>query len=248
MKAGHGDQPSGPGVGPVMNHTSGLRGAILARVLQLVGAQVFFGLVLFLSAGTWRWSRAWFYLGLVVCLLACNAAWVLPRNPEIIAERGRRHRGTSRFDKVILPIYSAAGLATFAVSGLDVRFGSTMLPPAWAAIGAALVAGGMIPVAGAMAVNRHLEQTARIQHDRGHQVTTAGPYTYVRHPMYAGLVLQSLGAPLVLGSAWALLPAAATIALIVIRTAFEDRMLRAQLPGYADYAARTRYRLLPGVW
>jgi protein-S-isoprenylcysteine O-methyltransferase Ste14 len=107
---------------------------------------------------------------------------------------------------------------------------------------------GSIPIAGAMATNPHLETTVRIQEDRGHRVSTSGPYRVVRHPMYVGAILQFAGAPLVLGSLWACLPVAAAPVLFIVRTALEDRTLRRELPGYEAYAQRTRYRLLPGVW
>lgn len=77
---------------------------------------------------------------------------------------------------------------------------------------------------------------------------TTGPYRFVRHPMCTGLILGSAAPPLILGSAWALVPAAATMILFVVRTALEHRTLRAELQGYAEYARQTRYRLLPGIW
>jgi hypothetical protein len=93
-----------------------------------------------------------------------------------------------------------------------------------------------------------LSRFARIQDDRGHIVVTSGPYGYVRHPMYAGVIVLFLCIPLVLGSWLALLPGAANAVLMVIRARQEDRMLRAELGGYEAYAHRVRYRLLPGVW
>jgi protein-S-isoprenylcysteine O-methyltransferase Ste14 len=66
--------------------------------------------------------------------------------------------------------------------------------------------------------------------------------------MYLGVIVFMLSIPLVLGSGWALVPAALIGALFVLRTALEDRTLQAELPGYKEYAARVRYRLIPGVW
>jgi protein-S-isoprenylcysteine O-methyltransferase Ste14 len=88
----------------------------------------------------------------------------------------------------------------------------------------------------------------RIQEDRNHRVVAKGPYRIVRHPMYAGVILGVLGLPLALGSWWALIPAGLLSGLFVVRTALEDQMLLRQLPGYAEYAQRTRHRLLPGIW
>jgi protein-S-isoprenylcysteine O-methyltransferase Ste14 len=97
-------------------------------------------------------------------------------------------------------------------------------------------------------VNRNLEQTVRIQNDRGHRVATEGPYRWVRHPMYLGMVLALPGSVLLLGSAWAFVPAAVALAALVARTALEDRTLRRDLEGYSEYSKRTPYRLIPGLW
>jgi protein-S-isoprenylcysteine O-methyltransferase Ste14 len=99
-----------------------------------------------------------------------------------------------------------------------------------------------------MAANRYLETTVRIQEERGHQVVNSGPYRFVRHPMYVGVILQFMALPMVLGSKWAFVPAGVVVLLFVIRTGLEDRTLRNELAGYAQYAESTRYRLLPGVW
>jgi protein-S-isoprenylcysteine O-methyltransferase Ste14 len=88
----------------------------------------------------------------------------------------------------------------------------------------------------------------RIQADRGHKVVTTGPYRLVRHPAYAGLIVFMLASALALESLWALIPAAMVVVVLIVRTALEDRTLLAELPGYAEYAQRTRFRLLPGIW
>jgi protein-S-isoprenylcysteine O-methyltransferase Ste14 len=92
-----------------------------------------------------------------------------------------------------------------------------------------------------------LERGLRVQADRDQRVVTGGPYRIARYPLYAGMMLQALGLPLLLGSRWALLPAVAFVLLLARRTAIEDRMLQRDLEGYAQYAQRTRARLLPGL-
>ena len=100
-----------------------------------------------------------------------------------------------------------------------------------------------------MLVNTHFEKTVRIQTDRNHKVIDTGPYRVVRHPGYLGLIAGFiLSAPLLLGSWWAFVPAVASTATLIVRTALEDRTLREELDGYEDYARRVRYRLVPGVW
>ncbi|MBE3086692.1 MAG: isoprenylcysteine carboxylmethyltransferase family protein, partial [Bacteroidetes bacterium] len=84
--------------------------------------------------------------------------------------------------------------------------------------------------------------------DRSHQVATSGPYKYVRHPGYVGFIVLNLATPLILGSIWALIPAAILSILFIIRTSLEDRTLRNELEGYKEYAQKVQYRLIPGIW
>jgi protein-S-isoprenylcysteine O-methyltransferase Ste14 len=99
-----------------------------------------------------------------------------------------------------------------------------------------------------MVANRFFSAVVRIQRDRGHEVVTTGPYRVLRHPAYAGGLLAYLSFPFMLDALWALLPALGVVAALIARTALEDRALNAELPGYAAYAARTRSRLIPGLW
>ena len=107
---------------------------------------------------------------------------------------------------------------------------------------------GMIAATWVMGVNKFAEPGVRIQTERGHRVVETGPYAYVRHPMYLGMLFLLPGYALALGSYAALIPAGVMAALLIVRTKFEDAMLQAELPGYKEYAQRVRYRLLPGVW
>jgi protein-S-isoprenylcysteine O-methyltransferase Ste14 len=96
--------------------------------------------------------------------------------------------------------------------------------------------------------NTYLSRMARIQDDRNQTVVSSGPYRFVRHPMYLGIIILMVCLPLALGSRWALIPAALIGLLFVVRTINEDRMLIEELPGYRDYARAVRYRILPGIW
>jgi protein-S-isoprenylcysteine O-methyltransferase Ste14 len=100
----------------------------------------------------------------------------------------------------------------------------------------------------AMACNAFFSEGVWIQTERGHSVTSNGPYRYVRHPGYVGAILSQVSTPFLLGSPWALIPSVASGVLYMVRTYFEDKTLREELPGYQEYAQQTRYRLLPGVW
>ena len=111
-----------------------------------------------------------------------------------------------------------------------------------------MLTGGIAVTTWAQAVNPFFEPAVRIQKERAQQVITSGPYRFVRHPGYAAAIVMFVGIPLALASWWGLLPAGLAIALLVVRTGLEDRLLQAELSGYSDYARRTSHRLVPGIW
>jgi protein-S-isoprenylcysteine O-methyltransferase Ste14 len=112
----------------------------------------------------------------------------------------------------------------------------------------ALLVLGYVVGSWALIVNRFFSGVVRIQKDRDQHVVTSGPYAFVRHPGYLGACFIYLGMVLMLGSPWALIPYVFDVIILVIRTALEDRYLRAGLPGYTQYAQHTRFRLIPGIW
>ncbi|HEY3451284.1 MAG TPA: isoprenylcysteine carboxylmethyltransferase family protein [Myxococcales bacterium] len=205
--------------------------------------------VMFAAAGSARWGPGWRFIAALFGLLAFNAPVLLLTNREIVKERLKTHRDTEPFDRTFAALDCLGLLALVIVAGLDAgRFGWAVLPPWLAWTGVALMAAGDLLCLWAMRTNRFVETTVRIQEDRGHQVITTGPYHYVRHPMYAGFIPMTAGMALVLESAWALVPAALLCGLVIWRLLREERVLAARLPGYTEYMAETRWRLVPGIW
>ena len=125
---------------------------------------------------------------------------------------------------------------------------SAPMSAAWRIAGLVTFLSGIGMFVYAMSVNRFFSSVVRIQEERGHHVIDSGPYAHVRHPGYLGMLLLGATMPLALGSWWAFLPGSALVAFAFRRLWIEDRFLAANLPGYREYAARVRYRLLPGVW
>ena len=207
--------------------------------------------LLFVPAGRLDWIEAWALIAAYGVLLAGYAWWGLRRDPDQLRERGRARKAANvkPWDKTIMAAYTVLLLLTLVVAGLDAgryRWSAVPLPAkllAWLALAAASAL-----IFWAITTNTYLSRMARIQEDRGQVVVTAGPYRYVRHPMYLGIIILFLGMPVALGSWWALLPGAAIGLLFVLRTVKEDRMLREELPGYPEYAQHIRYRLVPGIW
>lgn len=228
--------------------TPQLKAGVAKRLTQLGGLLVVYGLLLFLPAGRLDWPWAWGMLGLYVTMVAANAVVLLRVNPELIARRAEG-AGQKGWDRVLTSVWALMGLAGLVAAGLDQRLGWTgPLPVAGHAAGAVGYGLGAALFSWAMAVNAYFSTVVRVQADRGHTVCTTGPYRFVRHRGYVGAILQALAAPLLLGSLWALVPGVLSAGLIVTRTVLEDRTLRAELPGYADYSRAVRYRLLPGLW
>jgi protein-S-isoprenylcysteine O-methyltransferase Ste14 len=121
--------------------------------------------------------------------------------------------------------------------------------PGWAIVlGYAANLVSIAITAWAQAVNPFFEPGVRLQTERKQHVIDSGPYRFVRHPGYVGALLAFAGVPLALGSWWGLVPTAVASALLIVRTSWEDRLLRENLAGYADYARRVGFRLFPGLW
>ncbi len=229
-----------------------LKAGIIRRMVQVLITILIQAVVLFLSAGTLRWWDAWVYVGIYLAGVAVNAVFMLRLNPETIVERGGAAASTNwkEWDKIVGIVFAVLYfIGILVVAGLDERFGWTGQIGLVTHIVAfvAYVLGGAL-FSWAMISNAYFSTAVRIQDDRGHTVCNAGPYRFVRHPGYVGIILQSLVAPLMFGSLWALLAGALASLSLIIRTALEDRMLQEELDGYSEYAEQTRYRLLPGVW
>ena len=147
-----------------------------------------------------------------------------------------------------LVLNAPAIIAVYVVAVLELRDGVSSTPDTAWMLGLAIFVSGWALLTWSLVVNPFLEKTVRIQTDHGHRVIDTGPYAYVRHPFYVGFVCWMLSTPLLLGSTWAFIPAVLTGVGIVIRTELEDRTIHREFPGYADYAARIRFRLIPRVW
>ena len=205
------------------------------------------GLV-FVLARRLGWTLGWIYVGIVVATLTINLACLLRWNPELIRRRMRLGKFTKTWDKVWAVLFALVMIAIYVVAVIEARDGVSSAPGAAWLLGLAIFVPGWALVTWSMVVNPFFEKTVRIQTDHGHRVIETGPYAYVRHPGYVGFAGWMLSTPLLLASAWAFVPALIAVIGFVIRTALEDRMLHAELPGYTEYATRVRFRLIPGVW
>lgn len=223
--------------------------ALVRRLLQmlfLIGLQ---GLALFIAAGSLAWAAAWIYIGLYTGLAVVGAVVLLPAHSDLLVERSRGAAGGKRWDFWVTRLLFVTTLGILGTAGLDKRLSwPPNLPLLAQVLGTLVFVAGYLLMLWAMAVNAFFSQTVRIQTERGHTLVTDGPYAYVRHPGYVGMLAITLGACFLLGSLWALLAWLPYVVLIIVRTRLEDRTLRAELPGYLDYVERTRFRLIPSSW
>lgn len=209
-------------------------------------------LILFISSGQLDWWEAWAMVGVMAVTTGVSRALIMKKQPDLVAERAAwtKASGAKAWDLKLMPFVAIYGPLLFWLgAGLDKRWNATPVLPFWLE-GLALV----IILAGygfstwAFLENRFFAAVVRIQTDRGQVVVQSGPYHFVRHPGYAGAVLGYMLTPVALGALWAYVPGLLLIGAVVLRTALEDRTLLAELPGYQEYAQKTKWRLLPGVW
>jgi protein-S-isoprenylcysteine O-methyltransferase Ste14 len=151
-------------------------------------------------------------------------------------------------DKKFMLVFGTTALVWFIAIGLDKRFHGSDIPVALQALGFVMLLLSTGVIMWVMRENSFAAPVIKLQTERGHHVVSTGPYAWVRHPMYSGTVLFFIGMPLLLGSWWGVAMAPLFFVLFAVRSGIEERTLIAGLPGYADYAARVRYRLLPGLW
>ena len=204
--------------------------------------------MLFLAAGTLNWIAGWAMVIVMAGWVVATALVVIPRYPELLAARTGPKKGAKTWDMALLGLYGVAMMIMWIVAGLDFRNNwSSGIGATAQVIAMLIVIGSYALVVWATGTNAFFSQVVRIQTERGHTVISSGPYRYVRHPAYVGMILVVLGAPIMLGSWWALIPGIICAMLIIVRTALEDRTLQAELPGYAEYAQRVHYRLVPGI-
>jgi len=199
----------------------------------------------------WDWWEAWTYAGISILGFAISRMLAAQRHPDILSERAKflQHEDAKPFDKILSPLVGLGGGIIPIIAGLDELFQwSPGFSPTVKIISLIIILAGYTLASYALIENRFFSGMVRIQTDRGHEVVSGGPYHWVRHPGYAGSLITYPVIPLLLDSEWTFIPAILLIIILVIRTYLEDKTLQKELPGYADYAKKVRYRLVPGVW
>ncbi len=224
---------------------------MLKAVVQNIAFTVLLALLLFLPAGTLAWPQGWIFLALFVGCSQATGFWLLKTDPALLAERMKSPFSADQRprDRAIMVAIMVSLGAWLVFMPLDARRFAWSHTPIWAqAIGAALIVGAFCGWATVLRANSFASVKVRVQQERGQTVISTGPYAVVRHPMYAYVLPLLIGTPLLLGSLWGLLGVVLAMPLLAARALGEEAVLMDGLPGYREYTAKVRFRLLPGIW
>jgi protein-S-isoprenylcysteine O-methyltransferase Ste14 len=213
--------------------------ALILLILPALAA-----VTIFTAAGRWDFPIIW---ALLLVLSIFSIAMATTSDPELIRER--RSPGPGNRDRFTRPIGIVLILSHWIIGGLDIgRFHWSPIPRALQIAGVVVYAMALSVNLYALRVNRFYSSVVRIQTERQHHVIDRGPYRFVRHPGYAATILAMLSGGVALGSWLAMIPIVLFALTFLRRTLLEDKLLRRDLPGYADYAARVRHRLIPRLF
>ena len=208
-------------------------------IIMMIGL----GLILFLTAGSLRYWQAWIYWAIFSALTLFITAYFFQRSPELLARRWQhKNQETVRKTPGFLNFFPLF----YFVAGFDFRFHWSTVP-VWVVVAANFMAFlGYLFIVIVFRENSYASGNITVEEEQ--PVIATGPYALIRHPMYAGMLLMVLFAPLALGSYWAVIPTLLFIPWTVIRIKNEEELLLKNLPGYQDYCAKIPYRLIPWVW
>ena len=212
----------------------------------------FYALLLFGPACTLHWWRAWVFLAVTVVVMALAIFSILPDNAGLFTQRAKGiiQKGQPLWDRVFVILLVVSYIGQIVFIPLDVfRFHLVSKPGELVSfLGLALYVAGWWIITLAMKVNPFAVPVVRLQEERHQRVIDTGVYAVVRHPMYTGFVPMVVGPALWLGSYIAALLAIIPIAVLAVRSVFEERFLKRELKGYDAYTKKVRYRLIPFVW
>ena len=228
----------------IMNAMSNNQKAVAMHLALIVATMA----LVFVPAGTLHYWQAWTFLVFYFVPSLAITAYLMAKDPKLLA---RRMRGgptaeKARAQKIIMSITSVGFIGLLVVPALDHRFGWSQMQPYAALAGDGLIAIGWIAIFFVFRENSFTSSTIEVADDQ--EVISSGPYALLRHPMYAGGLVMLLGMPIALGSWWGVLALVAMLPALIWRLLDEEKFLVENLPGYAEYKLRVRYRLIPGVW
>jgi protein-S-isoprenylcysteine O-methyltransferase Ste14 len=204
--------------------------------------------LLFVPAGTLDYWQAWVFLAAYFAWSLAITLYLMKKDPKLLERRMRggptAEKETSQ--KIIMLFTSLGFIGLLVLPALDHRFAWSDMTADMALAGDGLVAIGWLAILFVFRENTFTSATIELAPDQ--KVISTGPYARVRHPMYAGALVMLFGIPIALGSWWGLLIIVAMIPALIWRLLDEENFLARNLPGYAEYQSKVRYRLIPLIW
>ena len=218
---------------------------LLNALTKFICGLLLVGLLIFLPAGTLGYTYGWLFVGLLFGPMLIAGFVMMAKSPELLAKRldAKEKQGKQ---KGVVAFSGLMFIAGFVVAGLDHRFGWSKMPSTVVMIASALFLAAYVLYAEVMRENAYLSRTIKVE--KGQRVVDTGLYGIVRHPMYMATILLFLMIPLVLGSWYALIVFAFYPAIIIVRLKDEEDLLTRELPGYAEYKQKVKYRIIPFIW
>jgi protein-S-isoprenylcysteine O-methyltransferase Ste14 len=226
------------------------KGLIVRIIVRFISGLIVIGAILFGTAGTFNWTEAWIYLVIQFGWSISLSIYLWKHDIELLKDRMKIAKKSAKgWDKVMTFVIMPFYIPYLGLPGLDaVRYQWSSVPVWVKAVCFIVLIASFMWITWIMKENTFLSRFVEIQEDRGHKVITTGPYRFVRHPMYISALLLMIALPIALGSLYALIPMVFIIVFIIIRTHLEDKTLHNELEGYVEYAQKTKYRLIPGIW
>jgi len=224
---------------------------IINLILHDILVFAFSAASMFLAAGRWDWPDAVIFWLAYFFISLASGLYLIKIDSSLMRERQEaiRQKNVKAWDRWILAANMFLTTALFALIGLDAgRFGWSQVTLPLRVFGGVLMLLSFVLTLWASRTNTFMSAQVRIQTERGHQVVSGGPYAIVRHPMYAAMCMLYIGMPPLLKSWYGLIITLLMIAVVVVRVTLEDKTLREELHGYAEYMVKVKYRLIPGVW
>jgi protein-S-isoprenylcysteine O-methyltransferase Ste14 len=214
-------------------------------LLMLFAALVILPLMFFIPAGTIEYWQAWLFCATIFIPFIIVFPYLLKRKPELLARR-MQYKEKEANEKHVIKISNMVFLAGMLIPGLDRRFHWSVVPTNSVLIADLLVLLSYLFIIRVFLENSYASRIVEVTKDQ--KVISTGPYAFVRHPMYLGILIMYLAMPVALGSYWAIIPFLALPVILGIRILDEERLLRKELPGYKKYCQKTRWRILPFIW
>lgn len=218
---------------------------LIQALVKFTCGLVMVGLLIFLPAGTFTYAKGWLLMGLLFVPMLIAGFVMFFKSPDFLAKR-LDAKEKQAAQKGVLAFSGLMFIWGFVVAGLDFRFGWSQVPKAMVIAASALFLLSYALYAEVMRENAYLSRTIRVE--EGQTVVDTGLYGIVRHPMYMATILLFLSMPVILGSWYALIVFACYPAIIIVRLKDEEKLLARELPGYAAYQKKVKYRIIPFIW